>query len=93
LLDYSTNLVNNYKIKYEIFILSIIRYLKTIITIFKIIVLISLVDIIVLVLLLKKRNRLSKITRNAFIFKKREKLFKIKTITSNKQDNNVKIFS
>jgi len=93
LLDNFANLVNNYKTKYEIFTLFIIRCFKTIITIFKVIVPTSLVDIIVLVLLLKKHNRLSKIIENASISKKRERLFKIKIITSSKKDNNVKTFS
>jgi len=93
LLDNFANLVNNYKIKHKILIFFIIKHFKTIITIFKVIVLILLIDIIVFILLLKKRNRLSKITKNALIFKKRKKLSKIKTITSNKQNNNVETFS
>jgi len=75
------------------FILSIIRYLETIITIFEIIVLILLVDIIVLVLLLKKRNQLSKTTKNALISKKKDKLSKIKIITNSKKDNNIETIS
>jgi len=93
LLDDFANLVNNYKIKYEIFILSIIKRFEIIITISKIIVSISLINIIVLVLLLKKCDRLSKITKNALISKKEERLSKIETTTNSKQDNNVKIFS
>jgi len=93
LLNDFANLVNNYKTKYKILIFSIIRRSKTIITIFKVIVSTFLIDIIVLVLLLKKRNRLSKITKNALMFKKRERLSKIKTITSSKQSNNIKTFS
>jgi hypothetical protein len=75
------------------FILSIIRYLETIITIFEIIVLILLVDIIVLVLLFKKRNQLSKTTKNALISKKKDKLSKIKIITNSKKDNNIETIS
>ncbi len=75
------------------FILSIIRYLETIITIFEINVLILLVDIIVLVLLLKKRNQLSKTTKNALISKKKDKLSKIKIITNSKKDNNIETIS
>jgi len=93
LLDNFTNLVNNYKTKYKISILFIIKRSKTIIIIFKVIVLTSLVDIIVFILLLKKRNRLSKIIENASISKKKERLFKIKITTSSKQSNDVKIFS
>jgi len=93
LLDNFANLVINYKTKHEIFIFSIIRRSKTIITIFQVIVSTSLVDIIVLVLLLKKCDRLFKITKNALISKKREKSFKIKTTISNKQDNNIETFS
>jgi len=74
-------------------IFSIIRRSKTIITILEIIVLTLLINIIVFVLSLKKRNRLSKIIKNALIFKKRKKLSKIKTITSSKQDNDVETFS
>jgi len=93
LLNNFANLVNNYKTKYEMFTFFIIRRFKTIITISKVIVSTSLINIIVFILLLKKRNRLSKITRNALIFKKKERLSKIKTTTSNKQNNNVEIFS
>jgi len=93
LLNDFANLVNNYETKYEMLILFIIRRSKTIITISKVIVSTFLINIIVFVLLLKKRNRLSKITKNAFIFKKRQKLSKIKTTTSSKQDNNVETFS
>ncbi len=71
----------------------IMRRLETIITIFKVIALTSLVDIIVLILLLKKRDQLSKTTKNAFITKKKDKLFKIKTITNNEKDNDVKTLS
>jgi len=74
------------------FIFFIIKHSKTIIIIFEIIVSISLVNIIIFILLLKKCDQLSKITRNALISKKREKLSKIKITTSNKQNNNIKIF-
>ncbi len=67
----------------------IIKRSKTTITILEIIVLTSLVDIVVLILLLKKRKRLSKTIENAFISKKRSKLFKIKIVTNSKKDNNV----
>jgi len=87
------NLVNNYKIKHKIFILSIIRYSKTIITIFEIIVLRSLVNIIVSILLLKKRDQLSKTIENALMSKKRDRLSKIKIVINSKKDNNVKILS
>jgi len=93
LLNNFANLVNNYKIKYKIFIFFIIKRSKTIIIIFEVIVSTSLIDIIVFVLLLKKRDRLSKITKNASISKKREKLSKIETTTNSKQDNDVEIFS
>jgi len=93
LLDNSINLVNNYKTKHKISISLIIRRFKTIITILEVIVSILLIDIIVFVLLLKKRDRLSKITKNAFISKKRERLSKIETTTSSKQDNNIEVFS
>jgi len=92
LLDNFANLINNYKIKYKMLIFFIIRRFETTITIFKIIVLTFLVDIIVFVLLFKKRDHLSKIIENALVSKKREKLFKIKITTSNKQDNDIKIF-
>jgi len=93
LLNDFANFVNDYKTKHEMFIFSIIRRSKTIITIFEIIVSKFLVDIIVLVLLLKKRNRLSKTTKNALMSKKRNKSPKIKTITNNKKDNDVKTLS
>ena len=86
------NLVNNYKTKYEILIFFIIKRFKTIITIFKITISTSLVDIIVFVLLLKKRDRLSKIIKNALMSKKREKLSKIKITTNSKQSNNIETF-
>ncbi len=93
MLDNFTNLVNNYKIKYEIFISFIIKRFKTIIIIFEIIVSTFLVNIIVFILLLKKRNRLSKTTKNVFISKKRDRLSMIKTIINNKKNNNVKTLS
>jgi len=93
LLDDSANLINNYKIKHEISIFSIIRRSKTIITILEVIVSISLINIIVFVLSSKKRDRLSKITKNALISKKKERLSKIETTTSSKQNNDVEIFS
>jgi len=82
-LDNFANLVNNYKTKYRIFIFSITRHFKITIIVSKVIVLISLINIIVFILLLKKRNRLFKTTKNAFIFKKKDRLSKIKTITNN----------
>jgi len=91
LLNEFANLVNDYKRKYEIFIFSIIRRFKTIIIISKVIVSKSLVNIIVFILLLKKRNRSSKTTKNAFMFKKRDKLSKIKIATNSKKDNDDKI--
>jgi len=93
LLNNFANFVDNYKTKHKIFIFSIIKYFKTIIIIFEIIVLTFLINIIVFVLLSKKRDQLSKITKNAFIFKKRKNLSKIRIITSSKQNNDVKIFS
>ncbi len=75
------------------FILFIIRYFKTTIIVFEVIVSILLVNIIVFVLLLKKRNQLSKTIENAFMSKKKNRLFKIKIITNNKKDNNVEILS
>jgi len=75
------------------FILFIIRYFKTTIIVFEVIVSILLVNIIVFVLLLKKRNQLSKILENAFMSKKKNRLYKIKIITNNKKDNNVEILS
>jgi len=75
------------------FILFIIRYFKTTIIVFEVIVSILLVNIIVFVLLLKKRNQLSKIVENAFMSKKKNRLYKIKIITNNKKDNNVEILS
>jgi hypothetical protein len=93
LLDNFTNLVINYKIKYEIFISFIIKCFKTIIIIFEIIVSTFLVNIIVFILLLKKRNRLFKTTKNVFISKKRDRLSMIKTIINNKKNNNVKTLS
>jgi hypothetical protein len=74
-------------------IFSTIRRLETTTTIFKIIVSISLINIIGLILLSKKRNQLSKTTKNALISKKRDKLSKIKTTTNSKKDNNVKMLS
>ncbi len=74
-------------------IFSTIRRLETTTTIFKIIVSISLINIIGLILLSKKRNQLSKTTKNALISKKRDKLSKIKTSTNSKKDNNVKMLS
>jgi len=85
LLDNFANFVNNYKTKHKIFILSTIRCFETTTIVFEVIVSISLVNIIVLVLLLKKRSRLSKITKNAFISKKRNRLSKIKITTNNKK--------
>jgi len=73
------------------FISSIIRRSKTTIIVFKISISTSLVNIIVLILLLKKRNRLSKTTKNASIFKKKDRLFTIKIITNNKKDNDIEI--
>ncbi len=70
-------------------IFSIIRRLKTIITILKIIAFISLIDIVVPILFSKKRNQLSQTTKNALIFKKRNKLSKIKFITNSKKDNDI----
>jgi len=93
LLNNFANLVNNYKIKHKMFILFIIRYFKTTIIVFEVIVSILLVNIIVFVLLLKKRNQLSKIVENAFMSKKKNRLYKIKIITNNKKDNNVEILS
>jgi len=93
LLDDFANFVNNYKTKYKMLIFFIIKCFETIIIVFEVIVSILLIDIIVLVLLLKKRDWLSKIIENALIFKKKTRLFKIETITSSKQDNNVKTFS
>jgi len=87
------SLINNYKTKHKISISSIIRCSKTTIIVFKIIISTSLVNIIVLILLLKKRNRLSKTTKNASIFKKKDRLFTIKIITNNKKDNNIEILS
>jgi len=75
------------------FILFIIRYFKTTIIVFEVIVSILLVNIIVFVLLSKKRNQLSKTIKNAFMSKKKNRLFKIKIITNNKKDNNVEILS
>jgi len=92
LLDDFVNFVNNYKTKYEILIFSTIRRLETIITISRVSISTFLINTIVLVLSSKKRDRSSKIIENAFISKKREQLSKIKTTTSNKQDNNVEIF-
>ncbi len=71
------------------FIFFIIKYFKTIITISKVTVLILLVDIVIFVLLLKRRDRLLKIAKNAFISKKRDRLFKIKIVTNNKKNNNI----
>jgi hypothetical protein len=85
------SLINNYKIKHKMFISSIIRRSKTTIIVFKISISTSLVNIIVLILLLKKRNRLSKTTKNASIFKKKDRLFTIKIITNNKKDNDIEI--
>jgi len=93
LLEDFANLINNYKIKYEISIFFIIRRSKITIIILEVILLILLVNIIVFVLLLKKRNRLSKTTKNTHIFKKKDRLFPIKTTTNSKKDNNIKILS
>jgi hypothetical protein len=93
LLNNFANSVNNYKIKYKIFISFTIRRSKTTILISKVIVLISLVDIIVLILLLKKHNQLSKIVENTLISKKRDRLSKIKVIINSKKNNNIKILS
>jgi len=93
LLNNFANLVNNYKTKYEMSIFSIMRRSKTIITIFEVIASTLLVDIIVFVLSLKKRNQSSKTTKNALMFKKKNKLSKIKTIINNKKDNDVKTSS
>jgi hypothetical protein len=93
LLNKFANFVNNYKTKYEIFIFSIIRRFKTIIIVSKVIVSKSLVNIIVFILSLKKRNRSSKTTKIAFIFKKRDKSSKIKIATNSKKDNDNKILS
>jgi len=93
LLNKFANFVNNYKTKYEIFIFFIIRRFKTIIIILEVIVSKFLVDVIVFVLLLKKRNQLFKTTKNALIFKKRDKLSKIKIATNSKKKNNVKTLS
>jgi len=93
LLDNSANLVNNYKIKYEIFIFSTIWRSKTIITVFEVIVSTLLVDIIVFILLSKKRDRLSKITEKTFISKNKKRSSKIETTTSNKKNNDIEIFS
>ncbi len=75
------------------FILSIIRRLKTTITILEVIASTLLINIIVLVLLLKKCDQSSKTIENALISKKRNKLFKIKTTTNSKKDNDVKTLS
>ena len=75
------------------FILFIIRRFETIITILELIVLKLLVDIIILVLSLKKRDQLSKTTKNALMSKKRDRLSKIKTTTNSKEDNDVKTSS
>ncbi len=93
MLNNFANSVNNYKIKYKIFISFTIRRSKTTILISKVIVLISLVDIIVLILLLKKHNQLSKIVENTLISKKRDRLSKIKVIINSKKNNNIKILS
>jgi len=93
LLDNFANFVNNYKAKYKMFILFIIRRFETIITILELIVLKLLVDIIILVLSLKKRDQLSKTTKNALMSKKRDRLSKIKTTTNSKEDNDVKTSS
>jgi len=85
LLDNFARLVNNYKIKHEMFILSIIRYFETTIIIFEVIVLIFLVNIIVFILLLKKCNRLFKIIENVLISKKRDRSLKIKIIINSKK--------
>ncbi len=91
MLNNFANLVNNYKIKYKLFISFIIKYFKIIIIVSKVIVLILLINIIIFVLLLKKYNRLSKTIENPLIFKKKDKLSKIKTTTNSKKDNNIKI--
>ncbi len=93
MLDNFANFVNNYKAKYKMFILFIIRRFETIITILELIVLKLLVDIIILVLSLKKRDQLSKTTKNALMSKKRDRLSKIKTTTNSKEDNDVKTSS
>jgi len=89
LLDNFVDLVSNYKTKYKVSISSTIRRLKTIITISKVIVSTSLVDIVVLVLLPKKREQSSKTIENALMFKKRDRLSKIKIVTNSKKSNNV----
>ncbi len=89
MLNNFVDLVNNYKTKHKMSIFFIIRHSKTIITIFEIIVSTSLIDIVVLILLLKKCEQLSKTTKNALIFKKKNRLSKIKTIINSKKDNNV----
>ncbi len=89
MLNNFVDFINNYKIKYKVSIFFIIKYFKTIITIFKVIVLIFLINIVVLILLLKKCKRLSKTIENALIFKKRDRLSKIKTIINSKKDNNI----
>ncbi len=89
MLDNFVDLVSNYKTKYKVSISSTIRRLKTIITISKVIVSTSLVDIVVLVLLPKKREQSSKTIENALMFKKRDRLSKIKIVTNSKKSNNV----
>ena len=93
MLDDFANLVNDYKTKHEISIFFIIRRSKTTITILEVIASKPLVNIIVLVLLLKKRDQLSKATKNALMPKKRDRSPKVKTTTNNKKDNDVKTLS
>ena len=93
MLDNFANLVNNYKTKYKLFIFSIIRYSQTTIIVSKVIILISLIDIIVFILLLKKRNKLFKTTKIAFICRGKNKLSKIKTTINNNKNNNIEILS
>jgi len=66
---------------------------KTTIIVFKVIALTSLINIIIFMLSLKKCDRSSKTTKNAPTSKKKDRLFKIKFITNNKKDNNVKTLS
>jgi len=90
LLNDLANFVNKYKTKYEMSIFFIIRRSKTIITIFEIIVLTSLVDIIVLVLLSKKRDRSSKITKNALISKKKIDCLRLRLLQTTRKTTTLK---
>jgi len=74
-------------------ILFIMRRPKTTITILEVIALTPLVDIIVLVLSSKKRDQLSKATKNALMPKKRGRSLKIKTTTNSKEGNDVETSS